>query len=328
LKEKIVKFLLSLMEYARSHPRFAFAACLFAVYAIGKLLSRKLAKPKDLKNKVILITGGASGLGRLVALKCKQKYQAQVIIWDILEENVTDMRDHVNSAMVCDVTAKAKVSECAEQVLNQYGKVDILINNAGVVSGKTLFDLSEQKIRQTFDVNIISHFWTVQAFLPDMLKKKSGHIVTIASTAGCVGVSHLTDYCASKFATRGFDQALRRELIDLGHGDVIKQTVVSPYFINTGMFSGAQASDVSVVSFFTGSEFLDPNYVCNEIIDAIRYEERHLVLPYQLGKIFTLEHFLPYWFQDWMILRASNMRNFTGRIHHKGPAISVNNNRL
>jgi all-trans-retinol dehydrogenase (NAD+) len=85
--------------------------------------------------------------------------------------------------------------------------------------------------------NVVSLLQTVKAFLPYMLGKNSGHIVSIASSAGLFGVTGLADYCASKFAAVGFDESLRMELSALGK-DGVHTTVVCPYFINTGMFDG------------------------------------------------------------------------------------------
>ena len=82
----------------------------------------------------------------------------------------------------------------------------------------------------------------LQAFLPDMIESKLGHIVNVASLAGHSGTNKLVDYCASKFAAVGLDEALRVELFVQGHSDYIKTTVVCPYYISTGMFEGVQVT--------------------------------------------------------------------------------------
>lgn len=87
-----------------------------------------------------------------------------------------------------------------------------MINNAGIVSGKKVLEVDDKSIERTMMVNTASHGYTVKQFLPKMLEKNKGHIVTIASCAGIVGVCGLTDYCASKFGAFGFDEALRMEL--------------------------------------------------------------------------------------------------------------------
>ena len=115
----------------------------------------------------------------------------------------------------------------------------MLINNAGIVSGKTTLELTEPMVKKTFDVNTISHLWTIKEFLPEMIAKKKGHIVSIASLAGLVSMPRLGDYCASKFGAVAIDEAVRLELKKNGHYGYIKTTCICPYFINTGMFDGA-----------------------------------------------------------------------------------------
>jgi all-trans-retinol dehydrogenase (NAD+) len=112
----------------------------------------------------------------------------------------------------------------------------MLINNAGVVSGRALLDTPDELIERSFSVNTLAHFWTVKAFLPTMLENDHGHIVSIASMAGHVGIPKLIDYCASKFAAVGFDEALRLELEVMG-AEGVHTTAICPYFIQaTGMF--------------------------------------------------------------------------------------------
>ena len=88
----------------------------------------------------------------------------------------------------------------------------MLINNAGVVSAENILNLTDQMIERTIAVNTTSHFYTIKEFLPGMIAKKRGHIVTISSMAGIAGVSKLTDYCASKHGAVGLDASLRFEL--------------------------------------------------------------------------------------------------------------------
>ena len=100
---------------------------------------------------------------------------------------------------------------------------------------------SADKIVRTFNVNVLAHFWTIKTFLPDMINAKKGHIVTIASLAGHAGTNKLVDYCASKSANIGMDEALKVELSVQGLSNMIKTTVVCPYYISTGMFEGVQS---------------------------------------------------------------------------------------
>jgi all-trans-retinol dehydrogenase (NAD+) len=131
------------------------------------------------------------------------------------------------------------VYSTAKKVTADLGDCTILINNAGIVTGKSILDVEDSKASLTLGVNTESHFWTVKAFLPHMIATDNGHIVTIASAAGLVGVAGLCDYCASKFGARGFNEALRLELRKMKKYNVHTLSVC-PYFINTGMFDGVK----------------------------------------------------------------------------------------
>lgn len=141
-----------------------------------------------------------------------------------------------------DVSDREMVYQVAKRVREEVGKVNILCNNAGIVTCRTLLDLPDKAIEQTFGVNILSHYWTCKAFLPDMIAEKRGHIVTVSSVTGLLGTYACTDYSATKFATVGFHESLLSELRYHGH-DNIGMTLVCPYYINTGMFSGVKVRD-------------------------------------------------------------------------------------
>lgn len=111
-----------------------------------------------------------------------------------------------------DVSDREAVYRTAAKVREEIGPVDILINNAGVVCCKTMLDLPDKVIENTFAVNILAHYWTIKSFLPDMIRQKRGHIVTIASVTGMVGIYGCTDYSATKFACIGLHESLYCEL--------------------------------------------------------------------------------------------------------------------
>ena len=98
-------------------------------------------------------------------------------------------------AYTVDLCNRIKIYEAAEKVKSDIGPITILINNAGIVSGTHLLGTSDEKIIRTFDVNVLAHFWTIKAFMPDMITLKKGHIVNIASLAGHSGMTKLVDYC-------------------------------------------------------------------------------------------------------------------------------------
>ena len=265
-----------------------------------------------LKYKNVLITGGAGGIGRLVGEEMAEA-GATVILWDLdkdrLKEAAKSIKDKGGRVYthVCDVTDNKAVYKKIEQVKRDCGNVDILINNAGVVVGKAFWDLTDEDIKRTMDVNVMAMFWTVKAVLPDMIEANSGHIVTISSAAGIVGATKLTDYNASKFAAFGFDESLRMEFRKNKMN--IRTTVVCPYFINTGMFKGVKTR------FSWLLPILEEKEVAHRIVKAIKNNRARLLMP---GLIYTswMMRYLPVSVFDWIsafLGVSSAMDQFEGR---------------
>jgi all-trans-retinol dehydrogenase (NAD+) len=268
----------------------------------------------EIAGRRALITGAASGLGLLMARKLAAG-GAHVILWDLNAAGLDNARRDLEAAGrsvesdVCDLSSREAIEAAAARVLYR-GPVDILINNAGVVTGKSLLEASPREIELTFDVNVLALFWTTRAFLPAMLAHDRGHVVTIASAAGIVGISKMTDYCASKHAAVGFDESLRLEL--RRQGSKVMTTVVCPFYISTGMFAGVRTRFPAILPI------LDPERVTDQIVDAIRRDRRRLILPSVvrstwLGRLLPVQAFDA--IMEFLGLNHS-MDQFTGRAGH------------
>jgi all-trans-retinol dehydrogenase (NAD+) len=226
--------------------------------------------------KTVVITGGASGIGRLVSLDLARR-GARVIAWDISPAALDALGAEAKAAgseiatMLVDVSDRKAVYAAAAEILDERGIVDILVNNAGVVSGKKLLDTQDEKIEKTFQVNTLAHFWTTKAFLPAMLAKDSGHIVTLSSAAGLIGVCGLADYSASKFAAFGFNESLRMELRKIKSS--IRTTIVCPFYVNTGLFEGVKTRLPHLLPI------LEPEYVAGRIVKALRKGRQRVITP-------------------------------------------------
>lgn len=259
----------------------------------------------------VLVTGAASGIGLSMAEKMGAA-GARLVLWDLNANALERVRAGFADAGIecvveaCDVTDRAAVRAAAGRVLREHGPVDVLVNNAGIVSGSPLLELSDEQIERTLAVNTLALFWTTRAFLPAMIEQGRGHIVTIASAAGLVGTARQTDYAASKYAAVGFDEALRCELRHLGLP--IRTTVVCPYYIATGMFAGVKTGSVLL-------PILDPERTARRIVDAIARGQQRLFLPPIVGATYLLR-VLPTNLFDWAMRRlgvARSMDEFKGR---------------
>jgi all-trans-retinol dehydrogenase (NAD+) len=249
---------------------------------------------KDIADKLVLITGGASGMGRLLAFLLARK-GARVACWDLNAEALKKLASDAAAegftfyTAVCDVSDREAVYREAKILAEKCGPLDVLVNNAGIVSGKTLLGTPDERIVKTMEVNVLALFWTTKAFLPAMLERDSGHIVTISSAAGLIGVKGLADYCSSKFAAFGFDESLRMEL--RAQKSKIRTTVVCPFFVDTGMFAGVKTRFPHLLPI------LKPEYAAKKIAGAILKNKRRLIMP-RLVNAMLLLRAMPVWFLD------------------------------
>ncbi len=245
----------------------------------------------DIAGKNTLITGGAKGMGRLLALRVAASggrvviYDRNVVALEAVVEEIKQLTGNEAYGYVCDVSDRESVYATAEEVKEQVGPVDILVNNAGLVSGRSLLEIPDEKIESVIGVNVLALFWMTKAFLPGMIERGRGHIVTMASAAGLVGVSRQTDYSASKHAAIGFAESLRAELKKDGR-DGIRTTIVSPFYVNTGMFEGVTTRFPRVLPI------LDQDKVVERVLRAIRRDEQDLKMPL-LVKVAPVLRMLP-----------------------------------
>ena len=207
--------------------------------------------------------------------------------------------------------------EVAAATVKSIGQIDILINNAGIVSGNMLLDLTQAQIERTFGVNFFGGCWTCQAFLPGMIERRSGHVVTISSVMGMIASSGLTDYCASKFAALGFAHCLRMELYKLT-GGAVGSSVICPYAISTGMFAGI---DVKFQWLFP---ILKPTGVAEEVLQAVLYKKPMVVLPWTVMVTEAIIHLCPIAVADFVAMISGGlhgMDTFVGRRKDNAPTV-------
>lgn len=245
----------------------------------------------------VLVTGGASGIGRLVARRMAA-LGGRVSVWDIRRDALDAVVAELEKAgpepargFACDVSRRTDVYRAAEETRAAGGPVDILINNAGVVSGRPLLELPDEKIEATFAINTLSLFWTTKAFLPAMVERGRGHLVTIASASALIGVARLSDYAASKWAAMGFDESLRAELRKTA--PALRTTVVCPYYVDTGMFRGVRSRFPWLLPI------LGEDDVAERIVGAVRRDRRQLFLP-PLVRLVPALRILPVGAFDWI----------------------------
>lgn len=188
-------------------------------WVVRELLS---VRGSSMAGDTVVITGAGSGIGRLVAHRFAHRHApCKLVLWDLNTAAVEATAAECESMGAAVLAATVDVSDwdtvyaAAKSAIAKFGRVDCLINNAGIVTGMKLLDVPPALAAKTIDVNVKAHIWTTKAFLPGMLERNHGRVVTVASMAGLLGVGGLCDYAASKFGAVGFDESLRMELRSL-----------------------------------------------------------------------------------------------------------------
>jgi NAD(P)-dependent dehydrogenase (short-subunit alcohol dehydrogenase family) len=230
----------------------------------------------NLDGKVIVLTGASSGIGRATALAlARQGAHLHLVARrkDVLEAVCTEARalGGTATAHAFDVRCADDFVSLAEHVRATHGRIDVLINNAGVGAIKTFFETTDDDWKWTFDTNFHSAVSSIHAFLPLMLEQGGGVIVNIASIAGITG-NVLTAYTASKFALVGLSESLLLEYGARG----LKVVVVCPGIINTDMAASAidtgrtNATLGPIIQRISKQKGVSPDVVARAIVKAIR----------------------------------------------------------
>ncbi len=267
----------------------------------------------DLHNARVLVTGAASGIGREIALAAAAK-GARIIAWDLDDAGLVTLSGELRSrgtevhTDVVDVTDREAIYRSAASVERALGGVDVLVLNAGIVDGATVLDGSDEMLERVMAVNVLALFWCAKAFVPGMVERGHGHVVTIASITSLVPTPGMATYTVSKHAAYGFGETLRTELRSEAPG--VHTSVVMPFFISTGMFAGAGTIKLP---FF--NKHLEPAEVGHRVIAAVEGNHERVIMP-GIGVIAQALRALPPGIYDAVADRVglfSVMSHFHGR---------------
>ncbi|MFX0033817.1 MAG: SDR family NAD(P)-dependent oxidoreductase [Candidatus Hodarchaeota archaeon] len=196
---------------------------------------------KDLNNRNCLITGAANGIGKSFALALAQEGM-NLFITDIDLENLEKVKNDIESigaqvySAKCDVTRDKDFQLIAEEFHSKLGELDLLINNAGIVIGGSIFEITLDDWNNLLNVNLWSIIYSLKVFLPQMVNRGNGHIVNVASAAGVIGATEPLPYVSSKFAVVGLSEALFGQLYSYG----INVSVILPLYVRTNIFESCK----------------------------------------------------------------------------------------
>ena len=245
----------------------------------------------NFKEKVVLITGASSGIGRASAIEFAKKGASIILVArrkKKLEQVAEDLKKFNVSTLVCecDVSDKSQVQKMSKIVLEKYDSIDVLVNNAGFAIYGSVSNSTIEEIESQMATNYFGMVYCIKNFLPSMIKKKSGHIVNVASVAASFGLPGIAPYCASKFAMLGFSEGLKHELKGTGVGI----TVVSPIMVRTTFFDHPSFENMPKYS----PTSLSAETVAKAILKASNSPRLEIIVPAVVRGAVWMKNTFPY----------------------------------
>jgi NAD(P)-dependent dehydrogenase (short-subunit alcohol dehydrogenase family) len=199
-----------------------------------------------LDHKIAVVTGGGTGIGRAICIELAREGAAVVVAGNVeAQANAVarEVRDLGRKSLACvvDVTDSSQVNRMAEAVDKEFGRTDVIVTCAGVMGARSLItQTSDAAWRNTIEVNLNASFYCIKAFLPGMLERNGGRIITISSTSGKLPAAMNADYAASKHGVIGLTKALALELGILGKNG-ITANAICPGSVDTPMIDAIAA---------------------------------------------------------------------------------------
>ena len=255
----------------------------------------------ELKDKVVVVTGAASGIGRETALELARGGCVCVLV-DISVDKLVGVLDQVrgvsptSTAEVCDVGRPERVRETVDAVLDRYGRIDILVNNAGVMIVKFFESLSDEEFERMMSTNFYGAISLIRAVIPIMERAGRGMILNVASVGGRLVVPGTGVYAASKSALHAFSESLHYELKDKG----IYVGIVVPGGTATGIFD---TSTTRLGAYYQSQSSAPPSVLARAIRRAIEKERFITVAPFRYRVMMGFHDAFPGFFSGTLLRR-------------------------
>jgi short-subunit dehydrogenase len=286
--------------FRRPGKTMAIAAGGAGLVLAGRAVMRRLNE-YDLQGRTVLITGGSRGLGLVMARECVQQGARVAICARDQQELDAAHEDLVQRggeafAVQCDLTKQPEVGRMVRAVQDRFGEIDVLINNAGVITVGPVEEMTIADYEEAMQVNYWAALYTTLAVLPGMRARGEGRIVNIASIGARISVPHLLPYSASKFALYGWSSGLRAELAR----DGIVVTTICPGLMRTGSprnanFKGQHRAEYAWFSISDSLPIIamSAERAARQILAACKHGEAEIVLSLPAKIAVTLHSLFP-----------------------------------
>lgn len=234
---------------------------------------------KNILNKVVIITGASSGIGEATA-KLLAQGGAKVVLAARREERLHTLVNEIKQgggeavAVKADVASAEDMQHVAEFVMEKYGRIDVLVNNAGIMPSSRMNELRVAEWDQMIDVNIKGVLYGIAAVLPIMREQQSGHIINLSSTSGYQVSPTSAVYAATKFAVRAISEGLR---LEESATSGIRSTLIAPGLTKTELFDSITSPEVQAIANQISGLGISPNSIARAIAFAIHEPDDTLI---------------------------------------------------
>ncbi|KAL1918419.1 uncharacterized protein VTP21DRAFT_3079 [Calcarisporiella thermophila] len=269
---------------------------IYVVHATWLRIKRR--KKLQWEEQIVVITGGASGIGQILAELLAIR-QVTVVV---LDRNPIETQQSNIIYHQCDVSDPKQVESAAKKIIKEVGHPTVLVNNAAVVDGKLLTELSVEEIQDVVGTNFTSNLWTIKQFLPNMIKNNRGHIITMSSALSLAGCPQAGVYSATKSAVYTLHEALRQEIVSRHCADKINVSLFCLGHVNTGLFNGVYFP----WPFITPT--LEPIHVVKVIIDVLDRDESQTIYMPLYVHLMPVMKMMPNWVNQiaYKVMGANN----------------------
>ncbi|KAK0617506.1 hypothetical protein B0T14DRAFT_525326 [Immersiella caudata] len=256
-------------------------------------------------NEIAVVTGGSSGIGKAVVERLTA-LGVRIAVFDV-QGLPKDLQENPRVRFYqCDVASSESIAVAADAVRRELGHPSILINNAGIARPGSILKTEETLLRKLLGVNLMSMWFTVQQFLPDMIERNKGHVVTMASLASFVALATAADYSATKAGALSFHESLTAEIKHIYKAPGILTTVVHPHFVRTPL-----TADFSDRLEKSGVQLLSSDQVADDVVSQIESRRGgQLIIPRSVALVSGIRGW-PTWLQE--LLRDAIARGSVNR---------------
>ncbi len=266
---------------------------------------------RNLKDKVVLITGAASGIGQASAIRFARS-GADVVVSDVnevgLEHTVKAIEATGRRGMgiIADVSDAEQVKDMIDQTIDKFGQVDVMMNNAGVGMGGEMRDMELKDWEWIVNINLWGPIYGVHYVLPHMIERGQGHIVNVASASGLVASPGLTAYTTTKYGIVGLSEVLRNEIAKYGIG----VSVICPGFVRTNIFGSMrykgwkEEEQIRDIPWFAG---ISPDTCAKHVVKVVKKNRFMCLLTPEMKLLYSMKKYSPPIYNGIARLQAMNL---------------------